>query len=96
MKTEHQNETVEGLFASLCRAPVKTRHAAMLAAARVIANKPDALLCSQVEAARLLGVSRFSIWRMARENVLHPVNVRGCVRYRVAELERIAAGETAA
>jgi predicted site-specific integrase-resolvase len=68
----------------------------MLAAARVLANTPDALLCSQAAAGRLLGVSRFTVWRMAREGQLHPVTVRGCVRYRVAELEQLAAGNPAA
>ena len=85
--------TVESLLRDLYRAPVKQRRAAMLAAERALEGKPTALLCSQAEAGRLLGVSRFSIWRMARENVLHPVKVRGAIRYRVAELEQIATGE---
>jgi len=93
LETSQRKESVEDLLAALYRAPVKTRHAAMLAAARVLANKPDALLCSQAEAARLLQTSRFTIWRMARDKQLHPVTVRGCTRYKVAELERLAVGE---
>ena len=84
--------TIEGLLASLYTAPIKTRHAAMLAAARALEGNPTALLCSQAEAGRLLDVSRFTVWRMAQEGQLHPVSVRGCVRYRVEELERLAAG----
>ena len=85
--------TIEGLLASLYKAPLKTRHAAMLAAARALDGNPTALLVSQAEAGRLLDVSRFTIWRMAQEGQLHPVSVRGCVRYRLAEIERLAAGE---
>ena len=84
--------TIEGLLASLYKAPIKTRHAAMLAAQRALAGHTTALLCSQASAGRLLDVSRFTIWRMAQEGQLHPVSVRGCVRYRVEELERLAAG----
>ena len=93
---KNESLTVEELLRDIYRAPVKTRHAAMLAAARVLANKPEALLCSQADASRLLGVSRFTVWRMTRETVLHPVNIRGALRYRVAELEQLAAGSPAA
>ncbi|MCX7010203.1 MAG: helix-turn-helix domain-containing protein [Kiritimatiellaeota bacterium] len=94
--TKRNGETVEGLLASLYKAPVKTRSAAMLAARRALEGKPTALLCSQAEAGRLLQVSRFTIWRMAREGQLHPVTVRGARRYSIAALEAIAAGNTAA
>lgn len=84
--------TVEGLLARLYKAPGKTRHAAMLAATRALDGKPTALLCSQAEAGRLLGCSRFTIWRMANEGILHSVKIRGCVRYKVSELEALADG----
>jgi excisionase family DNA binding protein len=95
MKTvvSQKTESVESLLAALYRVPIKTRRAAMLAAARVINNKPDALLCSQAEAARLLGVSRCTVWRMVQDNTIHPVTIRGVARYRVTELEALAIGE---
>ena len=87
-----QTESVETLLRDLYRAPVRTRHAAILAAARALENKPTALLASQADAARLLGCSRFTIRRMAKDGQLHPVQVRGCTRYRVVELEMLAHG----
>ena len=94
MKTEEM--TFEGLLRDLSNTTVKRRRDAMLAAHRAMAGHPSSLLCSQAEAARLLSTSRFTIWRMSRDNQLHPVTVRGCTRYRVAELEAIAAGQSAA
>lgn len=94
MKTDI--ETAEGLLEALYKAPVKSRRAAMLAAQRALEGKPTAILCSQAEAGRLLGVSRFTVWRMTRESTLHPVSIRGALRYRVAELEQLAAGNPAA
>ena len=68
----------------------------MLAARRVLDGKPTALLVTQAETARLLSVSRFTIFRMAKEGQLHPVKIRGAVRYRLSELEQLANGETLA
>lgn len=96
MKQDNQAETVEGLLAALYKAPTKQRRAAMVAAQRALENRTTALCVSQAEAGRLLGVSRFTIWRMAREGQLHPVSIRGSVRYPVAELERLASGQPAA
>ena len=83
-------ENIEDLVIELTNAPLKIRRSAILAARRAIENKPTALLCSQAEAGRLLGVSRFTIWRMTREGEIKSVKVRGCSRYRVSELESIA------
>ncbi len=49
-----------------------------------------AILVNQATAARLLSVSRFTIRRMVTEGTLHPVRVRGAVRYARAELELVA------
>lgn len=49
-----------------------------------------AILVNQATAARLLSVSRFTIRRMVAEGTLHPVRVRGAVRYRREELESVA------
>ena len=91
-----KEQTVECLMQALFRAPVKLRRTAIVAAERALANHTTALLVSQAEAARLLSCSRFTIWRMTREGQLHPVKIRGVDRYKVAELEQIASGETAA
>lgn len=96
MSSVYDHPNVESLLAALYRAPVKQRRAAILAAERALEGKPTALLCSQAEAGRLLGVSRFTVWRMTSASTLHPVNIRGALRYRVAELEQLAAGNPAA
>lgn len=91
-----ESQTVEKLMRDLYRAPARIRHAAILAAARALENKPTALLANQADAGRLLSCSRFTIRRMVQAGQLHPVTVRGCVRYRVEELEAVAAGKTVA
>ena len=50
------------------------------------------LLVTQSEAARLLSMSRVTVYRLVRDGALHPVEVRGAKRYRVEDLERIARG----
>ena len=62
---------------------------AALSAKRVGDKSPSPLL-SQAEAARFLNCSRFTIWRMVKDGTLHPVMVRGLVRYKRVELEKIA------
>jgi len=48
------------------------------------------ILVNQSEAARLLCVSRFTVRRCVQSGVLRQVHVRGAVRYRRSDLERIA------
>lgn len=83
--------TVEGLLKNIYRAPVRARNAALLAAHRALENKPTALLANQVEASRLIGVSRYTLWRWVRDGVIQPVMVRGVARYRISDLEKLAA-----
>ena len=83
--------TLEGFATRYYRAPVRTRNAALLAAHRALENKPTALLTTQAEASRLIGVSRYTFWRWVRAGVIQPVMVRGVPRYRVTDLERLAA-----
>lgn len=55
-----------------------------------VGNKPLSPLLNQAEAARFLNCSRFTIWRMVKDDMLHPVTIRGLVRYKRIELEKIA------
>jgi len=63
---------------------------------RVVAlpEEPPALY-NQVQTCRLLGVSRFTVYRMSRDGQLHPIMVRGARRYRRDEILAIAAEGTA-
>ena len=83
----------DAILAALYRAPTRQRQSAMLAARRVLDGKPTALLVSQAEAARLLSISRVTVYRMVKDGMLHPVKLRGAVRYRLSELEQLANGE---
>jgi excisionase family DNA binding protein len=51
------------------------------------ANK-EVLLVNQTEAARMLGVSRFTIRRLVQDGVIEPVRIKGLVRYR-GELQEV-------
>jgi hypothetical protein len=54
-------------------------------------TEADRLLLSQKSAAKLLDVNRVTIWRMTKENILHPVEILpGTWRYRLGELTRLA------
>ncbi len=51
----------------------------------------DRLLLSQKNAAKLLDVNRVTIWRMAKESVLHPVEILpGTWRYPYREIAALA------
>lgn len=71
-------------------APKKLREAALLAAETALAGEQDALLATQAQAARALSCSRFTVRRLVKDGVLHPVNIRGLVRYRYSELRSLA------
>jgi hypothetical protein len=53
------------------------------------------LLLTQAEAARALSISRQSLWRLVQENLISPVEIGGIRRYRLADLQRLAAGGAA-
>jgi len=44
------------------------------------------LVVTQSEAAKMFSCSRITIYRMVQDGVLHPVSIRGALRYRVDEL----------
>jgi excisionase family DNA binding protein len=58
-------------------------------------NGPLPLLLTQKQAAHLLGISRFTVWRMRQEGKLHPVRVHETFRYRRTEIEKVAEGTSA-
>lgn len=52
---------------------------------------PDTLSVTQKQAAKLLSVSRVTVWRMAKENLLHPVELLpGTWRYAYAEIAALS------
>ena len=59
-----------------------------------IANPTDErLLITQKTAAKLLSVSRVTIWRMTKDGVLHPVEIlAGTWRYSYREVAALAGG----
>ncbi|MDD4869489.1 MAG: helix-turn-helix domain-containing protein [Kiritimatiellae bacterium] len=64
----------------------------------ILSNRPlndplKPLLLNQSQTAQLLGVSRVSIYRMAKVGQLHPVNILGCKRFRRDEVEEVAMGK---
>ena len=71
-------------------APKKVRQAAELAVESVLSGESAPILATQAAAARSLSCSRFTIRRLVADGVLHPVNLRGLVRYRVSELKALA------
>ena len=89
-------------FDKFCRryftAP-KVKQAEMIQSALALLNeKPaDVLLCSGVEAARLLSVSFQTFWRIKKSGAIQAVTLPGMgrPRYRRADLERLAGGKGA-
>jgi predicted DNA-binding transcriptional regulator AlpA len=54
-------------------------------------GESDQLLLSQKKAAKLLDVSRVTIWRMTKESALHPVEILpGTWRYPYSEIAALA------
>jgi len=55
-------------------------------------SENSALLLTSTETARLLGVSRQTLWRLSQSSELIPVKVRAGTRYRRADVETYVAG----
>lgn len=55
------------------------------------AQPDEVLLVTQKAAARMLSVSRVTVWRLTKDRVLHPVEILpGTWRYAYAEVARLA------
>ena len=80
------SHTLERLLA----APKKLRQEALLAAEAALNGDHDILLVKQAKAAKILGCSRFTIHNMVLDGTLHPVTIRGVLRYRISELRHLA------
>ena len=80
------SKTLERMLA----APKKLRQEALVAAEAALDGELDVLLVTQAKAAKILGCSRFTIRNMVLDGALHPVNIRGALRYRVSELRELA------
>ena len=74
-------------------APKKARQAALLAAETALNGDQDVLVVTQAHAARMLSCSRFTIRRLVMDGELHPINIRGLVRYRCSERRALAGGK---
>ena len=82
------------VFEKMIVAPKKVRQAAMLAAEAALNGEREALIVTQAQAARMLSCSRFTIRNMVKDGTLHPVQIRGVLRYRCSELRALAEGRT--
>ena len=80
------SHTLERLLA----APKKLRQEALVAAEAALNGDHDILLVTQAKAAKIMGCSRFTIRNMVLDGTLHPVNIRGALRYRISELRHLA------
>ena len=59
--------------------------------APAVAGMGAPLLLTRKDAARMLSVSRVTLWRMTRDSLLHPVEIMpGTSRYRLEEIEAFA------
>jgi len=67
------------------------RHEDEAAATSAVAD-PDVRLVTQREAAKRLGISSVTVWRLLRDGKLKGVNVRGKVRVRMDSVMRFALG----
>lgn len=52
-------------------------------------NDPPPLLLSQAQTARLLSCSRWSVKRLTDSGFLHPIRLRGLIRYKRTDIEQL-------
>ena len=80
-----RSEIIERIY----MAPRSRRERALDAAAAALEGEEDLLLVKQSRVAKMLDCSRFTVGRLVKDGALHPVNIRGLVRYRVSELKAL-------
>lgn len=95
MQNEEKNQTLDQFLRRLVTAPKSRQADAIQSALALLDGKPaDALLYSGAQAARMLSMSKPSLWRAVKNRVITPVMIPGFgrPRYRRSDLERLAGG----
>ena len=88
-----QSTDLDRFLRRLVTAPAARRSAAVDSAMALLDGAPpDAILHSGAQAAKLLSISRPTLWRLVKSGTLKPVHIRGLTRYRRADLLALAAG----
>jgi len=57
-------------------------------------NDPPSLLVTQAETARLLSCSRWSVKRLTDGGFLHPIKLRGLIRYKRTDIDQLLVNGT--
>lgn len=96
--THPQNQVFELFLRRLLSAPPGKQQSAIKSALALLdgAPPPDQLLLSAGEAARILSISKMSVWRLVKNGVIKPVVIPGLKnpKYLRAELEKLAGGQS--
>lgn len=91
----NDSDSVGKVLRHILTAPARKREAALAAAVHALQEQnPGLLLVNQAEAARMLAVSKTTVWRLTKSGALLPVRVLGAVRYSVEQLRKLASNET--
>jgi len=61
---------------------------------RLNGNDPPSFLLTQAETARLLSCSRWSIRRLVDGGFLHPIKLRGLIRYKRSDIDALLVNGT--
>lgn len=61
---------------------------------RLNGNDPPSLLLTQAQAARLLSCSRWSVRRLVDGGFLHPIKLRGLIRYKRSDIDQLLVNGT--
>ena len=86
-----QNQQLDVFLRRLISLSPTRQAAAIQAAGQAIAGQePDRLLLSPREAGRLLSLSRVTLWRLARAGRLPAVRIGRLVRFRQADVLKLA------
>ena len=90
-----ENQPLDVFLRRLVTAPRARQAEAVQSALALLDGKPaDALLYSGAQAARMLSISKPSLWRAVKSGVIQPVKIPGFgrPRYRHADLLALAGG----
>ncbi len=91
----NENQPLDAFLRRLITAPRAKQAEAVQSALALLDGKPsDALLYNGAQAARMLSISKPSLWRAVKNGVIKPVHLPGFgrPRYRHADLLALAGG----